>query len=518
MQRSKESKAATSYPQPEFEPPIDPLPDVGDSAPTVQPALPVDPQPRDSGVTPPVKAREPVVPQGAAEHPPIKEKNERITVSQKPAAAARISQDGPAVKTGEGSITVAPQNMHRLPQRPHTQPVSISYQPAVGDSKAVVEDLPAAGPQSRESRKKLPVQAREPTVPQRAERPAIKEKTEKISVAEKPAVTARVSQDKPIVKLKEPAIASTPQDVNDSQAVVRDFTTADPRPIEQRQAPPDGARKPVVTECPSIKEKAAQPSISEKPAFTTRVQADGQPVKVKERTVPTDAPPRPLKGMKSHVVDRGKETALSVAPENGTIQTEPAISQQIHAEAPAMKEHRLTADIKTRPDISQLPIRTREVEQAAESKIQISAGKPRVSQNVRIPAKQTGPRRIYAQSAKTVRETDFRQVQPDTRAVKPLTVRSEPLPERTSTGIKERAISSGSKAKIKKNRTAIGRPARKAVRSTSRSVQTARKIADQIIQTRQRMERARRTLHTAETIVKRSAEAVIKALQATVLP
>ena len=516
MQRSKGSKTATSYPQPESEMPIDHQPDVGDSTPTVQPAPPVDPQPRDSGVTPPVRAREPVVEQGAAEHPPIKEKSGRIAVSEKPSAAVRVSQDGPDVKTRGEPVTAVPQDIHCSLQCPHTQPASNSYSPAVGDSQAIVEDLPAAGPQPRGSKHPPPVQAREPAAPQRAERPAIKEKTEQISVAEKPAITVRASQDKTVVKLKEPAIASAPQDVNDSQAVVRDFSAVGPRPKEQRQAPSDRAKKPVAAGHLPIKEKAAQPSISEKPAFTTRVQADGQSVKAKERTVPADNPPRSLKGVKSHAADCGKGTTLSVAPENGTIQTGPAVSQQIHAEAPAVKEHTLPADIKTRPDISQLPIRTREVEQAAESKIQISAisaGKSRTSQNVRIPAKQTGPKRIYTQPAKAVRETGFRQVQPDTRAMKPLTARSGPLPEYTSTGIKERAISSRSKVKIKKNKSAIGRPAQKTVKSTNRSVQTARKFADQIIQTRRRMERARQTLHTAGTIVKRSAEAAVKALQ-----
>ena len=494
MQHGKENKAVVDNPQPEFEPPFDSLPDVGNPTPAVQPAPPVDPQPRDGGVTPSVRAREPVVPQGAAEHPPIKEKTERIAVSEKPAAAARVSQDGPVVKTREGPVTAAPQGIHRSPQHPHTQPASILNPPAVGDSQTVVEDFPAAGPQPRGSKQTPPAQAREPATPQAAtEHPLIKEKSRRVAVAEKTS-----------------AIASAPQDVNGSKAIARDFSAAGPQPKEQRQAPSDRARKPVAAGHPSIKEKAAQPSISEKPAFTTRVQADGQSVKVKERTVPTDNPPRSLKGMKSHAADRGKETDLSVAPENGTIQTEPAVGQQIHAEAPAVKEHTLTADIKTRPDISQLQIRTREVEQAAESKIQISAGK---SQNVRISDKQTEPKRIYAQSAKTVRETGFRQVQPDTHAVKPLTAQSGPLPEHTSTGIKERVLSSQPKAKIKKNKTAIGRPARKAVKSANRSVQTARKIADQIIQTRQRMERARQTLHTVGTIVKRSAEAAVRALQ-----
>ena len=498
MQHGKENKAVVDSPQPEFEPPFDSPPGVGDSTPTVQPAPPVDPQPRDGGVTPSVKEREPVVPQSAAEHPPIKEKSERITVSEKPVAAVHVSQDGPAVKTRGEPVTAVPQDIHCSLQRPRTQPASSSYPPAVGDSQSVVEPLLPVAPQPRDSGTKPSVRTREPVVPQVAEQHApIKKKAERISVSEKTS-----------------AIASAPQDVNDSQAVVRDFSAVGPRPKEQRQAPSDRARKPVAAGHPSIKEKAAQPSISEKPAFTTRVQADGQSVKVKERTVLTDNPPRSLKGMKSHAADRGKETDLSVAPENGTIQTEPAVSQKIHAEAPAVKEHTLTADIKTRPDISQLPIRTREVEQAAESKIQISAGKSRTSQNVRIPDKQTGPKRIYAQPAKAVRETGFRQVQPDTHAVKPLTARSGPLPEHTSTGIKERAISSRSKVKIKKNKSAIGRPARKTVKSASRSVQTARKIADQIIQTRQRMERARRTLHTAGTIVKRSAEAAVKALQA----
>lgn len=517
MQHGKENKAVVDKPQPEFEPPFDSLPDVGDPTPAVQPAPPVDPQPRDGGVTPSVKEREPVVPQGAAEHPPIKEKSGRIAVSEKPTVAARVSQDKPAVKTRGEPVTAALQDIHCSPQRPHTKPAGSSNPPAVGNSQTVVEDFPAAGPRPRGSKHPPPVQAREPAAPRRAERPAIKEKTEQISVAEKPAITVRASQDKPVVKLKEAAIASAPQDVNDSQAVVRDFSAVGPRPKEQRQAPSDRAKKPVAVGHPSIKEKAAQPSISEKPAFTTRVQADGQSVKVKERTVLTDNPPRSLKGMKSHAADRGKETAPSVAPENGTIQTEPAVSQQIHAEVPAVKEHKPIADIKMRPDISQLPIRTREVEQAAEFKIQISAisaGKSRTSQNVRIPAKQTGPKRIYTQPAKAVRETGFRQVQPDTRAMKPLTARSGPLPEYTSTGIKERAISSRSKVKIKKNKSAIGRPAQKTVKSTSRSVQTARKFADQIIQTRRRMERARQTLHTAGTIVKRSAEAAVKALQA----
>ena len=121
MQRSKGSKTATSYPQPESEMPIDLQPDVGDSTPTVQPAPLVGPQPRDSGVKPSVRAREPVVPQGPAEHPPIKEKSGRIAVSEKPSAAVRVSQDGPDVKTRGEPVTAVPQDIHCSLQGPHTR-------------------------------------------------------------------------------------------------------------------------------------------------------------------------------------------------------------------------------------------------------------------------------------------------------------------------------------------------------------------------------------------------------------
>lgn len=186
-------------------------------------------------------------------------------------------------------------------------------------------------------------------------------------------------------------------------------------------------------------------------------------------------------------------------------------SQQTSVETPAIKEHELTADIRTRPDISQLPIKTREAERVMEGAQTVPARVEHSIQPNRTPG-HFDVRSTVSRHEKTVRETGFYQVQPDTGISHRSPARRN---SKSAAGIKERADSSRPKAKIKKNKTAIGRPARKAVKSTSRSVQTARKIADQIIQTRQRIERARRTLHTAGTIVKRSAEAVVKALQAT---
>ena len=517
MQRSKESKTATSYPQPESEPPIDVPPDVGDSTPTVQPASPVDPQPKDSRVTPSVRVREPVVAQVAAEHPPIKEKTERITVSEKPATTACVGQDGPAVKTRERPVTVVPQDRRHSPQRPHTQPVSISTPPAVGDSTSIVQPASPVDSLPRDNGAKPPVREREPVVAQvAAEHPLIKEKAERITVSEKPATAARVSQDGPSVKTREWPVTVAPQDIRHSlqhphtqpASILTPPAVGDSTPIAQPSPPVDPqprtggqfARESSPDTVPIIKEKSVQPHISEKPAITSRVSTERRSVMGKENSaVDIGVTGQPRQGGGGPPVNQQK------------VMRPTADRQQTSVETPAIKEHGLTADIRTRPDISQLPIKTREVERTMEGTQAVPAT---VEHNVQ-PNRTVGHfdvRSTVSRHEKTVRESKSHRVQPDTGGPHRSDARRK---GKSKTGIKERTVSSRSKAKIEKNRTAIGRPARKAVKSTDRSAQAARKIANQIIQTRQRIERARRTLHTAGTIVKRSAEAVVKALQAT---
>ena len=472
-------------PQPEFEPPFDSPPDVGDPTPAVQPAPPVDPQPRDSGVTPSVRARGPVVPQGAAEHPPIKEKAERIAVSEKPAAAARVSQDGPVIKTREGSVTAVPQDIHCSLQRPHTQPASSSYPPAVGDSQSVVEPLLPVAPHPRDSGTKPSARTREPVVPQVAEQHApIKEKAERISVFEKPTVAARVNQDRPAVKIRREPVTAALQDIHCSpqrlhtQPVSSSYPPAvgnfapivelsppmvlqprdsgtkpsvrarepvipqvaaqhsaimekaekimvPPKPavssrtskmepavktqdslvtsghladlgqppltaIPGNQSPPlqtiELATHQAVAENPSIKEKVINRPISEKPLTSARMRTASPAIKTRTESVAQDICPtlererKPSLGKPDSIIETeiGTRTPLSIAPTNTASPDKSVVSHRTQAQTP---------DIKTRPDIAQLPIKTRENIRIGEAQAQaVQPGIPSGRRNITPPA------------------------------------------------------------------------------------------------------------------------------------
>ena len=118
---------------------------------------------------------------------------------------------------------------------------------------------------------------------------------------------------------------------------------------------------------------------------------------------------------------------------------------------------------------------------------------------------------------KPVQDTGFRhvkQVQSDTGITKRSITRNRSSLERKPIGIKERATSSDIAPRAKKLHTPAGRSGRKALKTTNSSAQAGKKIADQIIHTRQRIERTRQAARTTGNMVKRSAEAVARALRA----
>ena len=149
-----------------------------------------------------------------------------------------------------------------------------------------------------------------------------------------------------------------------------------------------------------------------------------------------------------------------------------------------------------------------------ESQIQLVAGNSSAPQDFHIPVDQPQPKRVSARSTKTVRETGFRQVQPDAPAEKHSTAKSSHLLDRKPVNIKERAASPDIRPGTKKLRTPVGRSGQKAPKIAGRPTQATRKIADQIIQTRQRIERTRQAFHTTGNVIKRGAEAVIRVLRA----
>ena len=303
---AQDKSADIHYPQPEeavSEQPLDLSPDIGDSKAIVEDFPTTGSQPRDSKQTPFVRAREPAAPQ-TTEHLPIKEKIEQISAVEKPAVTARVSQDGPAVKTKESAgTTPASQDVPSSIHHPRPQPSIRPFQQVKAE-------------QLRDSDHALSVKVKESAAPQTgAEYPPIKEKTGQISVAEKPAVTARVSQDGPAVKIKEPAVTTPvsqdaplsihhpkprpvinlPQQlepeqpigvtpgVSDFKAIAEDIPAAGPHPRESNQRTPVRAREPAApqaAEHPLIKEKTRQVSIAEKPAATARINQDRPAVKL----------------------------------------------------------------------------------------------------------------------------------------------------------------------------------------------------------------------------------------------
>ncbi len=453
------------------------------------------------------------------------------------------------------------------------QPLDIS--PSVGDSKPVVQDFPAAGPQPRESSQTPPVRTREPVAHQATvDRPAVKEKAEQVSVSQKPAATARVSIDGPAVKTKEKQLATALQkespslqrpqiqppaspyqklepgppanvfpDVSDSVDVVRDVPPVDLHPRAGDQPPSVRAREPaahqISAEHPVIKENTVHSSISEKPLTSARVRMDGPSIKTKQDSIAQDfhpaskREPKPSPGKRDSIIETeiGTGTPLSTAPSNTASPDKPVVSHLVRTQTPDIKIHELVADIKTRLDITQIPIKTRESSGTVKTPIQLSgddpallkdvpsvrAGTPSECRNTMLPlSKNTKP---YPRQ--TVRETAPYPAGVDTPAVhrsdKKRILSGNNRAGRNPAKVKERLPSSSIQPRIKGKRSTIkvaGRSARQKIKTVERTGRTTVKAAGRTARMPRQIQRTRQAVRSVETAVRRTAETIGKALKA----
>ena len=464
-----------------------------------------------------------------------------------------------------------PQPEETVPEQPR------DVSPCVGDSKPVVQDFSAAGPQPRESSQTPSVRTREPAAHQAtADRPAIKEKTEQVTISEKSAGSSRISRTRPTVKTKDNLVPSerletqeqtplttiqprqraekhrhkaqhrqvesTPSleptsgilaNVDNSVTPVWDAPPAGPQTRAGNQPPPvrikELAAHQISAEHPAIKEKTVHRSISEKPLTSARIRTDGPSIKTKQDSIAQDVhpaskgEPKLALGKPDSIIETeiGTETPLSTAPTDTASPDKSAVSQLMRRQTP---------DIKTRPDISQLPIKTRENSGVIEVQVlnenivlpkdvsPVRAGIPSEHWNTTLSA----PKDAMPYPRRTIRETAPYPAGVDTPAVhrsdkKRILSGNTFHAGRSPAKVKERLSSSSIQPRIKGKRSPVkmaGRSARQKIKTVERTGRTTINAAGRTACMPRQIQRTRQVVRSMEMAARRTADAIGKALKA----